>query len=133
LAAQRARFVELSEQHIDALKHGNIPLAHELLSQVHELLIRIDQDVASGASDISHRIFASVRNRYINTPEPGLDPEYDAASDEVGRLMNETVSRSRALRYPGSAPVGAPAAAARAVFAEKDSRKGRASIHSEGK
>lgn len=103
LQVLKKRFLTLHERHVAAVKTGDIQLSHELTGQINSLLLEIEQVVSSREGAIARRWAGSLR-QYVEAPEPGTDPAYDALQRDVLALNEATVSRVRSMQYPGKRP-----------------------------
>lgn len=114
------RFVRLHEKHLAAIKANDLYLSHEIVGQIHEVLVKIRSLVSSTVGAVGRDWYASLGRAYVRAPTREEDPNYAAIQDDLLKLNEATTSRTDAMHYPGAAPPGASKSFAALVFGPPD-------------
>ena len=86
--------------HIDAIRKNDIPLTHELVTIIHDLLFQFTKDVERHGSEVVHEMYSSLPLRYFRAPFPGEDPGYDSVRRVAERMHELAKSLGSSITYP---------------------------------
>ena len=100
LSSLEKRFLMLHARHLTALGRGDLPLSHELVGEIHDVLFRAREIVSGAVGTIGREWFGSLRHQYLHSPTPEEDVEYAGVQRDMARLHAATNGRMSSMQYP---------------------------------